>query len=642
MYLGRGDLQDPSFSLVRSSKLVDLNSFNHRGQAYTGLPADETFCPTIPNVYPSRTLYDAHNSSNRVTFTIVAVMIFIFSSAVFVTYDYCVERRQRVVMYTAVTSAMNVSVLEKKVAERTSSLQEANRNLEAANRRVLDASAAQLQHFACMSHEIRTPLNCIIGCASLLRNTKVDPVQQDYVQMINAGGDLLLAVVNDVLDYSQLESGNVEIQLKRTNLQEVLDSVVRTMNAKAQEHKISLRTEYDVALPEQFETDNRRFQQIMYNLLGNAVKFSTAGRSIELVVSVDLLNTPTDKTAYSPPRETELQQQHSGPEKKALRFVVKDYGKGIEKSDFKKIFEPFRQDNNETGDLYGGSGLGLSITTKLVHRMGGSISIKSEVGKWTEVTVKLPTNAEPKRNIGSQLRQFEIYLVCDDTETRELVSRICDTFSITLTCFRSFQEVSSEGTAKSRSPSCVFLVEEQSYDKTAYDSFVASSPNTVLVTFGPDFRVKEANIQFRSVSQIVPCQLVKDINALVATMVGKKSKGQPVQAPTLPYKELRTLIAEDNIVNQKVLKRILQRLGVEKITIVDNGQKAVDQENMEIFDLVLMVRVVFPTVTWLVAFYSSNLFLTSSCCYRTFKCRSWTASKPAALFTNVPVRGRNP
>ena len=115
-----------------------------------------------------------------------------------------------------------------------------------------------------------------------------------------------------------------------------------------------------------------------------------------------------------------------------------------------------------------------------------------------------------------------------------------------------------------------------------------------------------------------------------------------MQVSALPYKKLRILIAEDNKVNQKVLKRILQRLGVEKITIVDNGQKTVDQENTEIFDLVLTLRVLFPTVTWLVATYSSKLFLSPVVVVRTFKCRSWMASKPAALFTNVPIRGRNP
>ena len=104
------------------------------------------------------------------------------------------------------------------------------------------------------------------------------------------------------------------------------------------------------------------------------------------------------------------------------------------------------------------------------------------------------------------------------------------------------------------------LSKEQSHDKTAYDSFVASRSNTALVTFGPGFRVKKANIQFRSVSQIVPCQLVKDTNGLV----GKQPKGEPVQVSALPYKKLRILIAEDNKVNQKVLKRILQRLALRR------------------------------------------------------------------------------
>jgi signal transduction histidine kinase len=235
-------------------------------------------------LYPSVTLEEAHTTNNPIVFTTVVVLIFVFTSAVFIFYDICVERRQRKVMNTAVRSTASVSLLERMVKERTCKLEETNARLAEANRRVTRASAAQLEHFACMSHEIRTPLNCVIGLSSLLLDTGLNPMQEESMRMIVSSGDLLLTVVNDVSDYSKLESGNFEIQIQRSNLQETLQAVVHSIETKALPKQLSVRALYDPKIGEFVHMDCIRLQQIMYNLLGNAVNFSHPGGTIDLSI----------------------------------------------------------------------------------------------------------------------------------------------------------------------------------------------------------------------------------------------------------------------------------------------------------------------------------------------------------------------
>lgn len=270
-----------------------------------------------------------------------------------------------------------IDTLEDKVAERTRKLMVANVELEQANHRVTRASEAQLQHFACMSHEIRTPLNCIIGLLSLLQESKLSPMQEESILQIVASGELLVTVVNDVLDYSKLESGNVDVEIRRTQLQEALNSIVHNIDMKAATKKIALRTVYDFELPEFVQTDERRLQQILFNLLGNAVKFSRKGSTVELHVL--LADAQRSKSGYTYEVGDEENRTLSGSTSTAspltqrganvskdrapvvVRYVVKDYGKGINRSEFEKIFKPFRQASAETERVYGGTGLGLAM-----------------------------------------------------------------------------------------------------------------------------------------------------------------------------------------------------------------------------------------------------------------------------------------
>lgn len=195
--------------------------------------------------------------------------------------------------------------LEEAVQAQTSMLAEANAELELANRKIVDQAQKQLKHFAMMSHEIRTPLNCIVGISNLMLDSCEDDNMRESIEMITSSGDLLLAVVDDVLDYSKLAAGKVETRIAPTKLTVPVHTVENAIRTKARENKLALRTHYSPDLPEYVMTDARRLQQILYNLLGNAAKFGSTGDYVDFTIDLE----PTDPNF--------------------LRFSIKDYGKGI-------------------------------------------------------------------------------------------------------------------------------------------------------------------------------------------------------------------------------------------------------------------------------------------------------------------------
>ena len=199
--------------------------------------------------------------------------------------------------------------------------------------------------------------------------------------MIASSGDLLLTVVNDVLDYSKLESGNVEIHYQKRNLQETLNSIVYSLETKAaqQDNPISVRTFWDDRLPEFVTMDNCRLQQILYNIMGNALKFSSPGGVIEFSVSVfddsSLKQEHLPAYTYKPSNEVPMAQVKvpldflPSEHRPKLRYRVKDFGKGVEAKDFPRIFEPFRQASAETEQVFGGTGLGMFHIFVLVYTL---------------------------------------------------------------------------------------------------------------------------------------------------------------------------------------------------------------------------------------------------------------------------------
>jgi len=289
--------------------------------------------------------------------------------------------------------------------------------------------------------------------SSLLLEKEVSPTEQrEYLEMINKSGDLLGAVVNDVLDFSKLQSGRFDAKVQPTNVKAMIAPVLYSIRVSCEKQKLILTSHLDDNIPEFIATDSRRLQQILYNLLGNAVKFSKRGGTVELRVSSSSSIDSDDITLF--------------------RFAIKDYGCGIAPEHREAIFEPFNQASKDTERLYGGTGLGLAITSKIVKALGGTITVDSAIGEWTEFVLTLPSSLSREESI-----------------------------------------VGGAG-----------------------------------------------------------------VNSLSLPA----ANGNKVPA------ELKVLIAEDNAVNQKILSRMLECLGVQYISIVDDGEKAVESVRKEDYDLVFM------------------------------------------------------
>lgn len=421
--------------------------------------------------------------------------------------------------------------MEEEVNQRTAELAKANR-------RIMVQSAAQLKNFACMSHEIRTPLNCIIGLSSLMVDTDLDENQRESLRMIVRSGDLLLSVVNDVLDYSRLESGNVEINFEPTDLRAVLDLILKSMGPRMKARKISITNNWDSALPASIVTDGSRLQQILYNLLGNAVKFSRDGGTIHFTVGLE-------ERSIVPPKI--IGGSINCCCHKVVRMSIKDFGKGIAPSDLSTIFEPFNQGTGPTSRDYGGTGLGLAITANLVKALNGTISVDSELHKWSEFVVELPcedVSPPPEHDENYSSSSPESPLSKPRGTTGKVGSPA--SFALLKSGFSTNEGVKTSGTVVDRRlahlDSCSGL---QSLSSSADEDYGDGGA-------------------CNSIPERISCS-----NQIIE-------------------RQGRILVVDDNLVNRKVLVRMLERMGAVSIDTAGDGLEACELEARNVYDLILM------------------------------------------------------
>jgi CheY-like chemotaxis protein len=421
------------------------------------------------------------------------------------------------------------------------------------------------------------------------------------MSMIMSSSRLLQSIVDDVLDYSKLQSGNLELQVQRTDIQEVVSKLVLSMRASSlvRKRNVTIQPHFHPSVSRYIKADGRKLLQILFNLVSNAAKFSKDDGVVE--INLEICDAPeTEIEECDQEREKKPLVSFALDKKQVLRFRIKDFGKGIEERHFDSIFKPFAQTNSGINNIDGGTGLGLAITEKLVKALGGSISVNSIVEEWTEFMVDLPVDETLPTidSMSSSLRAADFFFVgeLEEDATCKKLEEIFGCFKMNLIAVSNADELERKLQERTSVPPpmtycfCKFPQFDESSFRKVSDEYKLR-----LITLGHGSKPEGAVANYQALDEIVPSSLLQDLRDLVEhhlespndAMGTSERKSNEEDIRSL-LSVLRVLIAEDNLVNQKILVRMLKRLGVENVEVVGDGQKAVDREAVTPFDIVLM------------------------------------------------------
>jgi len=474
--------------------------------------------------------------------------------------------------------------LQLEVAERKQAEEEMRRARDLAEK----ASKAKSEFLANMSHEIRTPLNGVMGMTDLALDTELTPEQREYLETVKMSGDSLLTVINDILDFSKIEAGKIDLETIDFNLRDSLETTLKTLALRADEKGLELLCEVAPEVPEIVRGDSSRLRQIVVNLVGNAIKFTDVG---EVAVKVQL-------------------ESREGSEC-VCRFTVADTGIGIPEDKRESIFDPFSQADTSTTRKYGGTGLGLTISTRLVRMMGGKIWVESEMGSGSQFhfTVRLGVADVKEIRLGTIappeiLRGVKV-LVVDDNRTN------CRILEGMLTRWQ-MKPTSVNGGAAALAQLSAAREEGEPYNLILTDMHMPDMDGfalveqirerpelataTIMMLTSAGHRGDAARCQELGVSAYLLKPIRQsELREAVARVLGAREHDGAIPLITRfslqdarePDAYLSVLLAEDNLVNQRLVVRLLEKRG-HRVVVAGTGLEALQALEKDSFDLVLM------------------------------------------------------
>ena len=426
-----------------------------------------------------------------------------------------------------------------------------------------DANQTKDLFLASMSHEIRTPLNGILGFTQLLKETNMTEEQNEFLLVVEKSSGHLLSIVNDILDLSKIKAQKIELESIEFDPIESFEATIESYAAKATEKNIDFNTFFDPQLPTLLNGDPTKISQVIVNLISNAIKFTETNGEIN--VSIEKLSESSDETK--------------------VKFSVSDTGIGVTKEQQKKIFDAFSQADISTSRKYGGTGLGLSISGKLIDLMNSELKIKSvkDEGSTFYFTLVLKKPKKATKREVENMSSFTIGILNSHIDNRYLINKNLETYiaytGANIKHYRDEELLAIQN--NSELPDILFIDHKFRHRDGELEKFIKLDTKIVVMTTGDQKR------------NLMPCKsyidkiLYKPVNfsKTLKSLSDKEDIAESKQQ--INFHNIHVLVAEDNLINQKLIINVLNGIGVE-VSIANNGQEAVENRIKNEYDMIFM------------------------------------------------------